>query len=369
MNIPDINEVKEKERRVREYLEKSGNDAIIIGRQDNFSWFTCGGSNRVVTTSEIGFTLLVITKTETFAVSQYMDGKRVFDDELQGLDIQPVILKWYEESREEKAYQLVKDRKVVSDILIEGTRFAPGDIYNLHFPLTEKEIEKCRALGRKTEEIIRKVADEIKPGMAEHDIEAMFLYEYGKLTATPEVLLIGSDDRISKYRHPNPSPKKVERLVLLHPGLRMWGLHANVTRMVYFGDSLPEEIAKKYEILNKLQAATISMCVPGEKFSDILKVRKQLLKEYGFEDEWKYHYPGGITGYLLCDAGVCAKEDTRVVINQAYDWFITITGVKIEELSINTSKGREVVSATGLWPTKEYGYNGEKFNLPEMLMK
>ena len=104
--------------------------------------------------------------------------------------------------------------------------------------------------------------------MTEHDIEAMFLYEYGKFNATPEVLLVGSDDRISKYRHPNPSPKKVEKFVLLHPGIRKWGLHANVTRMVYFGDTLPKDIAEKYEAVNKLQAATLSMCIPGERFSN-----------------------------------------------------------------------------------------------------
>ena len=138
-------------------MEKSGNDAVIIGRQDNFAWFTCGGTNRVLTTSEVGFTILVITKSETYAVSQYMDGPRVFNDELQGLDIHPIILKWYEETREEKVCQLVRGLKTVSDIPIEGSRFAPGEIYGLHYPLTEKEIEKCRIIGSKTEEIIEKL--------------------------------------------------------------------------------------------------------------------------------------------------------------------------------------------------------------------
>lgn len=369
MNIPDIMEFKEKERRIKEFLDISGYEACIIGRQDNFSWFTCGGNNRVVTTSEVGFTILVITKAATYAISQIMDGPRVFEEELQGLDIQPVFLKWYEESREEKAAQLIKGLRTLSDIPLEGAVCAPKEIYKLHFPLTEQEIEKCRWLGSKTEEVIRKVADEIKPGMGEHEIEAMFLFEYGKINATPEVLLIGSDERISKYRHPNPSDKKFEKFILLHPGLRKWGLHANVTRMIYFGDKLPEDIHQKYEIVNHLQAQAVSMCIPGQKFSDILETRKKLLKDAGYEEEWKYHYPGGVTGYLLCDPTVCNTPSAEVVINQAYDWFITITGVKVEELSINTSKGREVVSVSGKWPTKEYEFNGQKFNLSKILMK
>jgi Xaa-Pro dipeptidase len=58
-----------------------------------------------------------------------------------------------------------------------------------------------------------------------------------------------------------------------------------------------------------------------------------------------------------------------VELNQAYDWFITITGAKVEELGINTDKGRELLSVTGKWPTKEYKFNGQNFNVPQILMR
>jgi Xaa-Pro dipeptidase len=369
MNIPEKAEVKEKERRVRKYLQENNYDAMIIGRQDNFYWYTCGGNNRVVITSETGFSVLVITRDQTYVIAQVMDAQRVMDEELQGLDMELVRLKWYEESREQKAAQITKGMRVLSDIPVEGAQCQPGEIYKLHYPLTSNEIEKCRWIGNKTEEILRKVADEIKPGMTEHEVEAMFLYEYGRENMNCEVVLVGSDERIAKYRHPNPSDKKIGKLALIHPGVRKWGLHANVTRMLYFGDKLPEDVRHKYEQAGMLEAATISMCIPGEKFSEILNARKQLLKEYGLADEWEYHYPGGITGYLLCDASVCGSPDSRAVINQTYDWFVTITGVKVEELSVNTEKGREVLSVTGKWPVRVYEYNGQKFALPTILMK
>ena len=369
MNIPDVLEAGEKLIRVRGFLDKNGFDAMIIGRQDNFSWFTCGGDSRVVTTSEEGFTVLVITQKNIYAVAYYMDGFRVIDEELAGLGAEPVIINWCDDTREGKAAKLVKGLKTISDIPVEGAVCKPADIYKLHYPLTDKEIEKCRLIGRMTDQIFKKVADDIKPGMTEYEVEAMLLYEYGRINAVPEVLLIGSDERIAKYRHPLPADKKIDRFVLLHSGLRKWGLHANVTRMVYFGDKLPDDIHEKYELASKLEAAAIAMCVPGEDFSKILDIRKKMLAEAGFGEEWKYHFPGGITGYLLCDANVCAKQGEKVVINQAYDWFITVTGVKVEELSINTLKGREVVSAAGNWPCKDYSYTGQTFKLPEILMR
>lgn len=369
MNKPDILEIKEKERRVREFLNISGYEAVIIGRQDNFSWYTCGGNNRVVITSELGFSILIITLDKTYLVSQVMDGPRTMDEELQGVDIEPVFLRWYEESREEMAEKLIKGLKAISDIPLHGAEYSPSEIYNLHDPLTEKEIEKCRWIGSKTEEIIRKVADEIKPGMTEHEVEAMLHFEYAKYNITPEVMLIGSDERISKYRHPCPSDKKIERLVMLHPGVKKWGIHANVSRMVYFGDEIPEDIKKRYKAACEIEAAAISMCVPGTKFSQILEVEKKVYKENGFEDEWRNHFQGGITGYLLADAALCKNPNAIVKINQTYDWFITITGVKVEELSINTAKGVEVLSSTGRWPTETFEYNGKRLKLPQILTR
>lgn len=369
MDYTDVSEAKEKECRVREFLGKTGYEALVIGRQDNFAWYTFGGNNRVMITSEMGFSILVITRDKTYLISQVMDGPRVMDEELQNMNIEPVFLRWFDVSREEKVAQLTKGLKTISDIPIEGADYSLTEIYKLHYPLTEKEIERCRWIGNKTEEIIRKVTDEIKSGMSEHEVEAMFYYEYTKNNMTPEVLLIGSDERIAKYRHPNPSDKKIDRFVLLHPGVKKWGLHANVSRMVFFGDKIPEDTMKRYKAASILAAASISMCIPGTKFTSILETQKQIYKEIGFEDEWRNHFQGGITGYLLADPTLCMKSEAEILLNQTYDWFITITGVKVEELSVNTKKGIEILTVTGKWPTETFEYNGQSHELPQILLK
>jgi len=366
---PDVNEYKEKQRRVREFFENTGYEALIIGRRDNFAWYTCGGDNRVITTTERGFTVLVITQDKTYCVAHLMDGPRVFDEELQGLEIEPMFLKWYEATLEEKAVQLTKGKKVISDIPVDMAECLPEKIYSMHYPLTEKEIEKCGWIGEKVEEIVCKVADEIKPGITEYDIQAMMLQEFGRYDIIVDNLLVGSDERILKYRHPVPTDKKVERFVLLHPAVKKRGLHANITRMLYLGDKVPDDIQKKYDIANMLEAAAVSMCIPGGKFSTIFDTRKKLLKQYGFEDEWERHFTGGPTGYQLCDACICNDPEAIVSPNQTYDWFITLPGVKVEELSVNTSKGWDILSVTGKWPVKEYSYDSQTFELPQILLK
>ena len=356
----------QKLRKIRAYLDETGRGALVIGRRDNFSWLTGGGDNAVVRNSELGFSLLAITENKVFHVAQTMDGPRILDEELIDFDVEPVFLRWYESSREDRATDLVKGLKTVSDIPIGGAECLPQEITGLHYPFTPTEVERCRTIGRTTELIIAKVAASMTPGMQEREVERMFLAEYAHAGFSCDVLLIGSDERIAKYRHPCPSDKTIDRLVLLHSAVRKWGLHANVTRMVSFGDRLPPDVASRYEAACRIQAAAISLCTPGRKFADILEAEKSLYRETGFEDEWRNHYQGGITGYILADPTLCMDPDAQVQPSQVFDWFITITGVKVEELSISGTRPG-ILSACGAWPVTRYEYGGTVLDLPDIL--
>ena len=55
-------EILEKEGRVRDFLCSKGLKALLLKRQANFSWVTCGGLNVVGITTEFGATSLLITE-------------------------------------------------------------------------------------------------------------------------------------------------------------------------------------------------------------------------------------------------------------------------------------------------------------------
>lgn len=359
--LPDI---QKKISRLREFMVSAGYDAAVIGRADNFSWLTCGGSNRVVRNWESGFGILAITQQNIFLVSQIMDGPRIRDEELHGLEVEPVFLLWTEKSREEKTAELLKEKRILSDIPIPGASLRPDLFHNLHYPLTEKEMGRLRLLGKQSEEVLRKVADRVRPGTREDEIANHLALEGIEC----EVILVGSDERIAKYRHPNPTDKKVKQSLLLHPAIRKWGLHANVTRHVCFGTP-STDLARRYAAACKVHAAALGQCIPGTKFCDILEAEKAAYRMQGFAEEWKNHYQGGITGYLLSNAALCDSPANLVKESMAFDWFITITGAKSEELSLLGDEGVEVASLTGCWPRTFYESNGKKFPLPDILVR
>jgi Xaa-Pro aminopeptidase len=205
--------------------------------------------------------------------------------------------------------------------------------------------------------------------MRERDVEAMCLWEYARAGMSCDALLIGSDARVTRYQRPTPSAKRVRRLVLLHAAIRMGGLRAGVTRMVWFGDQVPREHATKHEAACRIEAATIASCVPGRTLSSLLEIRKQLYAEGGYRDEWRDHCPGGLTGYHAADASPHPGPVTAVCANQAFDWTTTVTGFTAEELSLTSERGPEVATVRGHWPARRYEYGGCSVPMPDILRR
>ena len=355
-------------KRIRDYILENDYTGMILGRQDNFNWITSGGNSRVVVPKDEGFGAIVVTQQQVYLVAQVMDGSRIMDEEMQNLDAEYVPLRWYEESILERAVKLA-GANPVSDVMITGSQNRLRDIYDLHFPLTQEEMERLKKLGFISDYILHKVAKEIQPGMVDYEVEAMLLYEYAKHNIQCDVLLIGTDDRIYKYRHPSPAGRELGRYVLLHPAVRSGGLHCNITRSVYFGDSLPKEIEKAYHAVSQIEVYCMSMCRPGNRWSDILEGQKMLLKELGFEEEWKGHYPGGRTGYFVCQADLSMNRENRIVENEAYDWFITVTGAKVEELAVNHDGEIALYSHNGSWPGRKITVNDFTMDVPQIMMR
>lgn len=367
MHQPDLTEVRQKLDRIRAYMEQHGLTGVVIARKDNFSWLSCGGNSCVVVPDQEGVGAFVVTKERLYLVAQVMDGQRLLDEELGGMEIDYVPLHWYEGSRIRKAIEIA-GKTPAADVPADGAQYILSDLYSLQYPLTENEIRKLRWAGKKVDEVLRQTAHEIQPGMVDYEAEAILLSKFAKINIYCDVLLIGTDERIFRYRHPSPSGAKLGRYVFLHPAARYEGLHINVTRSIYFGDSLPDEIQRPYRTALDVEAACISSCIPGKYWCDILEMQKSMLRQRGYPEEWRNHFPGGRTGYSVCECDFSLSTERRIVDKECYDWFITVTGAKVEELSQNIAGKHEVLSSTGNWPVRRYEINKEVIDLPDVLL-
>jgi Xaa-Pro dipeptidase len=356
----------EKRQRLRDWMAGQGLDGVILSRRDNFAWLTAGGDSHVLSNSEAGVGHLVLTGNKQYLVAYSMDAQRLLDEQTRGQGYELVELRWRQGDPRLKAMGLA-GRRIAADTTLEGALEKNKEIGYLHFPLHELEISRIRWLARRTGEILVHMAGWVQPGMSEIQIAREMKNAFTQDGIDLDVLIVGSDERVIKYRHPLPTQKQMERYVLLHPAARRWGLHANVSRSVHFGP--PSQVVKDaYQAAATIEGRVLSMLKPGLKFSEILEHQKDWYSFLGFPGEWEFHFQGGPTAYQVADPARCLT-DTAVEVNQAFDWFITVTGAKVEELALLTAAGIELASFSTGWPGIQVSTSTGMITLPDLYIR
>ena len=352
--------------RLRDWILLNNLDGVIISRRDNFAWLTAGGDNRVLNNSEVGSGHLGIPPTRQYLVAHTMDARRLFEEQIPGQEYQLMEQRWHQGDPRRKALELA-GTQVASDTHLAGAQERSAQIACLHFPLSQLEIVRITWLARMTGCLLEELAGWVAPGMSEGHVAREMQVGFARVGIDLDVLIVGSDERIFQYRHPLPTDKRIESYVLLHPAARRWGLHANVSRSLHFGPP-PERLQRAYQAIAVIEARILSMLQPGVSFADILAHQKAWYAEFGYPNEWEYHFQGGPTGYLVVDL-TRDQTQTSVEINQSFDWFVTVSGAKVEELSLLTADGVEIASLGPDWPTLEVQTTHGKRQVPDLMVK
>ena len=83
------------------------------------------------------------------------------------------------------------------------------------------------------------------------------------------------------------------------------------------------------------------------------------------KDAWRAHYQGGRTGYVIVDAGRMLI-DAAVRSGTSFEWFATVPGAKIAELTILYKDGFKMVSSQAPWPTRPISIGDRIISLPDI---
>lgn len=361
------NELREKERRARELLDKKGLAALALSTQANFAWITGGGDNHVGITSETGVATAVITRDRKFVVCDNIEAPRIADEEVEGRGFEVVSYPWHEGNLTDKLRALVGSGEVGADTAIPGTVHSESDLEPYRRSLTPEEIERYRWVGTSTAECMNAVCRALEPGLTEYEIAAMLNHALRERGMISTVTLIAVDDRIRNYRHPIPTERQLERHAMVVVGAKRWGLIISMTRLVHFGE-LSAELIRKHKAVTAVDAAFIANTVPG---ADVAEIFDKAVAEYaaqGYAEEWKLHHQGGPTGYKGREYRATGLTHVPVAENQAFSWNPSITGTKSEDTIIATPEGPEIISAIEVWPMIDTDYAGRNLPRPDILV-
>lgn len=364
-----LEEVQFKHNQIRNFLEEHHFDGMLLGTNANFSWLTAGGDDHLEIIDKTGSAMIFATKNDLTLIANNNEMLRLKEEALG--EIEPLfnfeIPVWYDPHGSVDAVNKLASRlKTCADIPWDGMSFQKNSIAELRFVMTENEISHYRWLGQHAAAVVEAVAHEIEPGMTEHEIEALMASRLLSEQIFPVVLLIATDNRIFKYRHPIPSDNNLEKFAHLILCARRRGLVITFTRCVHFGQ-IPLELTKKQEAAAFVDATFISQTQPGAVVGTILNNAKEAYALRGYPDEWQNHHQGGLTGYEPREYIAFSDSTQTIRKNQVFGWNPTIQGTKSEDTILVTDSTPEILTQTNRWPYIDVEIHGRNFKRPAIL--
>jgi Xaa-Pro aminopeptidase len=337
--------------RLRELIRDRGYAAAALSSRRNFAWLTAGGDNHVPQASDNGFATLLVTPTDAVVVAAVNEAPRIRDEEVSGLPLDVVAVPWEQPGAVADAIRARADGRVADDGDLEA------DLWPMRATLTPTEQERYRWLGSRTARAMTATLAATRSGETEMIVGerlAMALAADGILAP---VLLVASDERILRYRHPIPKPKPIDTSVMLVTCAEHGGLMVAVTRFAWLGARPDTETMRRFEAVNRIHVAFRNATRPGRTLSQVLADGVAAYQAEGFGDEWRLHHQGGPIGYQGREAVATPTNDARVRDGMAFAWNPSIPGMKAEDTFIVRPDGsQEIVTWDPYWPS---GTDGE----------
>ena len=341
-----------KKQRLIELISSKGIKAVLISKQSNFLWLTCGKRNDVLKNDNNSLVYLLITKNRNYLIATNSDADRVIQEELLNLNFDKVTYKWDCEDVFDAVKKLGINGKIGGDFYDYRIINIDDLLINLRVNLTGYEVERTVQLCEKYTKILTEFCLKLKPGVTEREIGARLSYKLLMNNIRATVLMIGSDDRIFKFRHPVATNKIVDNYLLIATAVEEDGINITVSRSIYFGKA-PKNLHVKQHIVNFIDATYCSYLIPGRNLKELYIKGKETYSKLNLIDEWDKHTQGGVIGYTPREIEI--KENVNYILNNnnLISFNPTITGVKTEDVVLIENNIAKQLTIDKDWPSEE----------------
>lgn len=370
-------EIAIKTARVVDMLAAKSLGGVLISSQHNFSWLTAGGTNGVDLSREPGAGALLVTNDgKRFVLANRIEMPRLLSEELAGdefSEFEPIEFPWEEEKAcasylATRAIALLGNSAALGSDIGSGPEAAPveAELARCRSQLTSSEIERFRSLGQEAAQAISTLARELAPGETEREIARRAVDVLAARGMHAVVTLVAADERIQQFRHPVPTDRRWQKVVMIVVCARRGGLIASFTRIVCSGP-VPDELRRRTLAAAHVNAKLLSATRPTTSGAELYRLAAATYAAEGYANEERLHHQGGATGYRTRDWLAHPSSLERVQTDQAFAWNPSITGTKVEETCIALNDGVEVLTATADWPQIPVRVDGHEYLSPDVL--
>jgi Xaa-Pro aminopeptidase len=309
-----------------------------------------------------------------FVLANRIEMPRLLAEELAGEEFEPVEFPW-EEEKASPAFLpalavtlLGKDAALASDVGPgPGTVTIEAAVARCRYQLTDSEVERFRSLASDAAQAIGNLARKLTPGETEREVARRVTDALAAHNLRAVVNLVAGDERIAKFRHPIPTDRQWEKIIMIVVCAQRGGMIASLTRIVSTG-IIPDELRRCTLAAARVNAQLLAATQPNVSGGDLYRLAARAYAEAGFENEERLHHQGGASGYRTRDWIAHPACTERVQVNQAFAWNPSVTGTKVEESCIALADGVEVLTSTSDWPQISVQVEGREYLSPDILV-
>jgi Xaa-Pro dipeptidase len=353
--------------KIRDWMKQARYDVILLKSRANFAWVTGGSDNHIVNVSGLGIADLAIFPDRILCVTSKVEHRRLVEEELAGLDVEMVVSDWFT-SPYEPLFSTLEGKRIGVDIADPMGDCVAEQLSRLRRQWTERQLDQFREVSHIAAEAIEHTAKHIQPGQSEFEIAAALSAAVIRHGCTPVVTLVGTDERIFKFRHPIPTGKRLRQYAMLVLGCEKNGLIASVTRFVHFGP-VSDDLAMQIRNCAWIDAQMMANTKPGSLVSDVLKAALHAYTEVGHPDDYQFLHQGGPAGYATREYFATTHSHDVIEAGQVYAWNPSLVGIKSEDTVLVTDTGVKVLTHTGKWPYLAIEYGGQVYERPDVLRR
>ena len=351
-------DVEEKHQRIRDFLDATGHDAVVLGMADSVAWFTAGGDLGLDLCSGSSSILLFINRNCRAVVSDNVQSSRVFEEELAGLGFQLKERPWHEDTFQVVA-ELCHNKRVATDMggSCSHVRREADGLRALRRRLTVLERQRLRELGRTLTLAVEATCRNFDQGEREADVAGHLAHRLIREGVVPVDLRVASDDRLARFRQPTFKASPILKRATIAVTGRRYGLCASVTRTVSFG-AVEREHKAHHALATMVDATCIFFSRPGEAVSEVFRRSKRIYEKFDHPHEWTLDYQGTLIGYTPRE--VLLRPDSTLILesDMAIAWSPSVGAARTEDTVVVDDRGYEAVTAPQDWPQIDVAVKG-----------
>lgn len=346
-------EVEFKHQQIRTVLDKHRIDGLWLRRSRNIAWFTAGADATIPVNNEMGAYSVLVTLDKRFIFGSNIELNRIRDEEpFAELGFEFAEFPWYDPE--------------TADYFSDEGKFE-DELQQLRCLLNTGEQARYRKLGQDAAEAIEEAARVVRPGDTEFEIAARLSLACRIRGGTAVVNLVGTDERIARYRHPVPTAKKLEKYALLVLCMRRGGLVVAASRLVHIG-TIPAALTEKLYHVAAIDATAMAASRPGRTLGDLLAIIQAAYAQHHESDQWKNHHQGGFIAYLPRERLALPGSTLSLQNGHALAWNPSVAGCKSEDTILVGQNSFEIVTrTTPTWPMVSIELDGLSIQRPGIL--